>query len=71
MKRNINVAIAVVILATSVIIACSKKLDVTDTDNPTQDSYFKTAIELQNGVNAVYSSLRAANLAGREVVLYA
>ena len=66
MKRNINVAILIVILATAVVIACTKKLDVTDLDNPTQESYFKTAIERQNGVNAVYSSLRAANLAGRE-----
>ena len=66
MKRNINVAITIVILATAVTIACNKKLEVTDTDNPTQESYFKTAVELQQGVDAVYSSLRAANLGGRE-----
>jgi hypothetical protein len=66
MKRNINVAITIGILATAVIIACNKKLEVTDTDNPTQESYFKTAVELQQGVDAVYSSLRAANLGGRE-----
>jgi hypothetical protein len=66
MKRNINVAIAIVILSAAVIVACNKKLDVTDLDNPTQESYFKTAAELQQGVNAVYSSLRAGNLAGRE-----
>ncbi|HEX5155112.1 MAG TPA: RagB/SusD family nutrient uptake outer membrane protein [Parafilimonas sp.] len=66
MKRNINVAIITVILATAVIIACNKKLDVTDTDNPTQESYFKTAAELQQGVDAVYSSLRSGNLIGRE-----
>src|SRR5881394_2378414 len=48
------------------IIACDKKLDVTDKNNPTQESYFKTASELQNGVNSIYSTLRAAELVGRE-----
>lgn len=37
-----------------------------DENSPTTESYFKTAGELQNGVNAIYSSLRAANLVGRE-----
>ena len=66
MKRNINLLILAIILATVVIIACNKKLDVTDQNNPTTESYFKTAVELQNGVNAVYSTLRSANLVGRE-----
>ena len=35
-------------------------------NSPTQKSYFKTAAELQNGVNAVYSSLRSAQVMGRE-----
>ena len=48
------------------IVACNKKLNATDQNNPTTESYFKTAVELQNGVNAVYSSLRAGNLVGRE-----
>ncbi len=39
---------------------------MTDQNNPTTESYFKTAAELQNGVNAVYSSLRGGNLVGRE-----
>src|SRR6185295_15220009 len=43
-----------------------KKLNVLDKNNPTTESYFKTAAELQNGVNAIYSSLRSAQLVGRE-----
>src|SRR3954469_10025373 len=66
MKRNISVLITVLILATAIIVACNKKLNVFDQNNPTTESYFKTAAELQNGVNAVYSTLRSANLVGRE-----
>jgi hypothetical protein len=66
MKRSIKLLITAIILATAVIIACNKKLDVTDQNNPTTDSYFKTAAELQNGVNAIYSTLRGGNLVGRE-----
>jgi starch-binding outer membrane protein, SusD/RagB family len=65
-NRNIKLLATVVVLSTVVIIACSKKLETTDKNNPTVDSYFKTAAELQNGVNAVYSSMRAGNLVGRE-----
>ena len=66
MKRNIKLLITCSYFGIAVIVACNKKLDVTDENNPTTDSYFKTAAELQNGVNAVYSSLRAGNLVGRE-----
>jgi starch-binding outer membrane protein, SusD/RagB family len=66
MIRNINKWIAGVTVATVCLICCTKKLDVLDGNNPTQESYFKTASELQNGVNAVYSSLRSAQLVGRE-----
>src|SRR5215217_5629436 len=66
MKHNINKAIVVVLLATTGIIACTKKLNVLDGNNPTSGSYFKTASELQNGVNSIYSSLRSAQLVGRE-----
>ncbi len=66
MKRNINLLIIAVILATVIVVACNKKLDVVDQNNPTTESYFKTATELQDGVNAVYSSMRAGNLVGRE-----
>lgn len=66
MKRNISILIAAVITGTMIIVACNKKLDVLDQNNPTTESYFKTAVELQNGVNAVYSTLRSANLVGRE-----
>src|SRR3954451_22607847 len=66
LKRNIILLVTGTTLAAVIIVACTKKLDVTDQNNPTTDSYFKTAIELQQGVNAVYSSLRAGNLMGRE-----
>jgi hypothetical protein len=66
MKSSINFLIIAVVLGTAVIVACNKKLDVVDENNPTIESYFKTAAELQNGVNAVYSSLRSGNLVGRE-----
>jgi hypothetical protein len=66
MRRNINIAIAVIVTGTAVAIACNKRLNTFDQNNPTTDSYFKTAAELRNGVNAAYSSLRSGNLVGRE-----
>src|SRR5882757_6898967 len=65
MKQNIKSIIAATLVVTSML-ACNKKLDVLDKNNPTTESYFKTASELQNGVNAVYSTLRSAELVGRE-----
>lgn len=66
MKQNINKYIVATLLVTTGIIACTKKLEVTDENSPTIESYFKTASELQNGVNAVYSTLRSGELVGRE-----
>ena len=66
MKQNINKLVIAVLLVFTSIIACDKKLDVLDENNPTTESYFKTAAELQNGVNAIYSTLRSAQLVGRE-----
>jgi hypothetical protein len=66
MKQNTNKLVVAFILVVTGIIACSKNLDQTDQNNPTTESYFKTAAQLQNGVNAVYSTLRAAELVGRE-----
>jgi hypothetical protein len=66
MKKNTKILISAIILCIVSIIACDKKLNVLDKNNPTTASYFKTAVELQNGVDAVYSSLRAGNLVGRE-----
>ena len=66
MKRNIKILVTTAVIGTAIIVACNKKLDVVDENNPTVDSYFKTASELQNGVNAVYSTLRSAQLVGRE-----
>jgi cell division protein YceG involved in septum cleavage len=66
MKRNVSILVIAIVLVFTGIVACNKKLNVLDTNNPTTESYFKTAIELQNGVNAVYSTLRSAQLVGRE-----
>ena len=66
MKRNIKILSVTIVLVAAVIFACNKKLDITDQNNPTTESYFKTAAELQNGVNAVYSTMRSGNLWGRE-----
>ena len=67
MRQHTNKFIAGFILVfISSILACNKDLDVTDQNNPTTESYFKTAAELQNGVNAIYSTLRSANIVGRE-----
>lgn len=66
MKQNIKLLIAAIIVGTVVIVACNKRLNVLDENNPTIESYFKTASELQNGVNAIYSTLRSGNLVGRE-----
>src|SRR5919112_2044273 len=66
MKQNIIKIGIVMVVVFSCILACKKKLDVIDQNNPTTISYFKTAAELRNGVNAIYSTLRSANLVGRE-----
>jgi hypothetical protein len=66
MKQHNNKLVIMVVLLITGIIACDKKLDVLDKNNPTTESYFKTAAELQNGVNAIYSTLRSAQLVGRE-----
>ena len=66
MKTNNYKKILVMMLSVSIISACTKKLDVLDENNPTSESYFKTASELQNGVNSVYSILRAGELTARE-----
>jgi len=66
MKLNISKLVAVAFLVTTVVVACERELDQLDKNNPTSESYFKTAVELQNGVNAVYSTLRSAELVGRE-----
>lgn len=66
MNRQIKILIIGIILVTAVVVACNKKLNVLDKNNPTTESYFKTASELQNGINAIYSTLRSGNLLGRE-----
>lgn len=66
MNKNIRKLVYAGSLTLIVVIACEKKLNILDTNSPTQASYFKTAAELQNGVNAVYSNLRSGRLMGRE-----
>src|SRR5688500_15230329 len=65
MNQNISKLLITGIFALVLINACSDKLDVLDQNNPTTESYFKTAAELQNGVNAIYSSLRSDNFVAR------
>ena len=66
MKHNINKLILSGALTFIAIAGCDNKLDLLDQNSPTQESYFKTAAELLNGVNAAYSSLRGGNMMGRE-----
>ena len=66
MKENITKVLFAALMVLIVIISCQEKLDVLDNNSPTQESYFKTAAELQNGVNAIYSTLRSGQLMGRE-----
>ncbi len=66
MNRYLKILMLTMILATAVVIACNKRLNQFDQNDPTPQSYFKTAAELRYGVNAVYSSMHSGNLAGRE-----
>jgi hypothetical protein len=66
MKQHISKLTITVLLVFISILACNKKLDVLDKNNPTTESYFKTAAELQNGVNSIYSILRGGGLVARE-----
>ena len=66
MKQNIFKQVALIGFFLISIVACEDKLNIFDKNNPTTESFFKTAIELQNGVNAIYSTLRSGQLVGRE-----
>jgi hypothetical protein len=66
MSRYFKTLLFAVVLATAAIIACNKRLNQFDKNNPTPETYFKTTAELRSGVNAVYSSMRGGNLVGRE-----
>lgn len=66
MKFRLQEYTMAIMLTGSALIACNNKLDVFDENNPTTTSYFKTASELQNGVNGIYSILRGGELVGRE-----
>jgi hypothetical protein len=66
MKPYIKITIVATGLTAAIVVACNKKLDVIEKNSPNSESYFKTAAELRNGVNAAYSSLRSGSLVGRE-----
>lgn len=66
MKGNLIKYWLVLVFALMGVNACQNKLNVGDENNPTTLSYFKTAAELQNGVNGIYSILRSGELVGRE-----
>lgn len=66
MNCRSKIYLPAVALVFASVLACNNKLDVVDENNPTTISYFKTANELQNGVNAIYSILRSGELVGRE-----
>ena len=66
MRLKINKLVLTGLVGFACIVACDKKLDILDQNNPTTESYFKTADELQKGVNAIYSNLRSAQVVGRE-----
>jgi len=65
MKKNILKIVFAVMMTVVVMVSCEKKLNVLDTNSPTQESYFKTAVELEKGVNGVYSILRSTPMLGR------
>jgi hypothetical protein len=66
MKHNINKLVIAGFLTFVTVSGCEEKLDVLDENRPTQESYFTTATELQNGVNAIYSNIRGGSMMGRE-----
>ncbi|RYZ60891.1 MAG: RagB/SusD family nutrient uptake outer membrane protein [Chitinophagaceae bacterium] len=66
MKRNTIKILFVIAIAVWGFTQCTKKLDQTDENRPTTESYFKTAEELLAGVNGIYSTLRSPGLVGRE-----
>ena len=49
LKRNIQLLLLATISGLVVMVACNKKLDVTDQNNPTTESYFKTAERVTTG----------------------
>ena len=67
MKRNQNKLLLVVLTGCILLTTqCKSKLDLTDENRPTTQSYFKNVAELQAGVNAVYATMRSAGMVGRE-----
>lgn len=66
MKFSLIKYTSAIILVSFSIVACDNKLDTIDQNSPTTASYFKTAMELQNGVNGIYSILRGGGLVARE-----
>jgi starch-binding outer membrane protein, SusD/RagB family len=67
--KSINFKIAVVglvIIITATIASCDKKLDQTNPNSLTIESYFKTSAEIQKGTNSIYSVMKSFQLVSRE-----
>jgi starch-binding outer membrane protein, SusD/RagB family len=66
-NKNLKISLfAFFLISIITFISCDKKLELTNPNNLTVESYFKTSGELVNGVNAAYGILRSPNLVGRE-----
>jgi hypothetical protein len=66
MKRTIIHTALLILGLMGVSISCEKKLDQTNPNFLSPDTYYKTAAELLRGTNAVYSAMRGSNLVARE-----
>jgi starch-binding outer membrane protein, SusD/RagB family len=66
-NKNIKIGILAVLFTTVItIISCDKKLDLTNPNNFTVESYFKTSDQIVKGTNAIYSVMKSPNLVARE-----
>jgi starch-binding outer membrane protein, SusD/RagB family len=65
MKKSI-IYISFMLLFLGSSLSCEKKLDQTNPNFLSPNTYFKTAGELLSGTNAVYSAVRGSNLVARE-----
>jgi starch-binding outer membrane protein, SusD/RagB family len=66
-SKNIKIGIvSLALIAGATIISCEKKLDLTDQNSLTVESYFKTSAEIQKATNSIYSAMKGFQLASRE-----
>ncbi len=59
-------AFVLVFLAGIAIVSCGKKLDKTNPNNLTTDTYFKSSGEILKGTNSIYSTMKSFQLVARE-----